>query len=113
MSPRRNWDTPFLASECAPPPRTWEGGQSAAGEGLGESHFRRLEKKLSTLPALWSNRTVGVKAQPTPSLPHSPHQDRISALTESGSPLGVRHKIIKRGSGFQPLISQKKHLEES
>ena len=48
MSPRRNWDspTPSLASECAPPPRTAGGG----GEGLGESYFRRLEKKLSTLP---------------------------------------------------------------
>jgi hypothetical protein len=26
---------------------------SPASEGLGESHFRRLEKKLSTLPTLW------------------------------------------------------------
>ncbi len=26
---------------------------SPAGEGLGESQFRRLEKKLSTLPTLW------------------------------------------------------------
>jgi hypothetical protein len=26
---------------------------SPAGEGLGESQFRRLEKKLSTLPILW------------------------------------------------------------
>ncbi len=51
MSPRRNWDSPnpFLASECAPPPRTGEGGRAhlPAGEGLGESQFRRLEKKLS------------------------------------------------------------------
>jgi hypothetical protein len=54
MSPRRNWDS-FLASECAPPPRTGGGGgaHSPEGEGLGEFHFRRLEKKLSTLPALW------------------------------------------------------------
>jgi hypothetical protein len=27
---------------------------SPAGGGLGESQFRRLEKKLSTLPTLWS-----------------------------------------------------------
>ncbi len=26
---------------------------SPTGEGLGESQFRRLEKKLSTLPTLW------------------------------------------------------------
>ena len=56
MSPRRNWDspTPFLASECAPPPGT-KGGEahSPAGEGLGKSQFPRLEKKLSTLSTLW------------------------------------------------------------
>jgi hypothetical protein len=34
--------------------REWGGGHSHAGEGLGESQFRRLEKKLSTLPTLWS-----------------------------------------------------------
>ncbi len=56
MSPRWNWDspTPSLASECAPPPWTkgW-GAHSCAGEGLGQSQFQRLEKKLSTLPTLW------------------------------------------------------------
>jgi hypothetical protein len=44
---------PSLASECAPPPRTGGGADSPAGEGLGESQTRRLEKKLSTLPTLW------------------------------------------------------------
>ena len=29
------------------------GAHSPAGEGLGESQFQRLEKKLSTLPTLW------------------------------------------------------------
>jgi hypothetical protein len=56
MSPRRNWDspTPSLASECAAPhPGTKGGAHSPMGEGLGESQFRRLEKKLSTLPTLW------------------------------------------------------------
>ncbi len=53
MSPRRNWDSPYpsLASECAPPARTG-GALSPEGDGLGESQFRRLEKKLSTLPTL-------------------------------------------------------------
>jgi hypothetical protein len=57
MSPRRNWDSPdpSLASECAPPPRPGGGGaHSPAGEGLGKSQFRRLEKKLSTLLTLWT-----------------------------------------------------------
>jgi hypothetical protein len=29
------------------------GANSPAGEGLGKSQFRRLEKRLSTLPTLW------------------------------------------------------------
>ncbi len=59
--PCQNWDSPnpSLASECAPPPRT--GGEmgtlAPADEGLGESQFRRLEKRLSTLPALCLQRT--------------------------------------------------------
>ncbi len=57
MSPRWNWDspTPSLASEYAPSPgiKGW-GTHSPAGGGLGESQFRRLEKKLTTLPTLWS-----------------------------------------------------------
>ncbi len=57
MSLRWNWNspTPSLASECAPPPRTKGGGgaHSPAGMGLGESQFRRLKEKLSTLPTLW------------------------------------------------------------
>ncbi len=56
MSPRRNWDspTPSLTCECAPPPNHG-GGEShtPAGEGVGESQFRRLKKKLCTLPTLW------------------------------------------------------------
>ncbi len=39
---------------CPPPPRTkgWV-GTLACGWGVGESQFRRLEKKLCTLPTLW------------------------------------------------------------
>jgi hypothetical protein len=51
MSPRQLWDspTPSLPSECAcaPPPGTKAGAHSPAGEGLGESQFRRLEKSLA------------------------------------------------------------------
>ncbi len=50
--PRRNWDSsnPSLARECAPSLQNrGEGAHSPAGEGLGESQFRRLESKLSTL----------------------------------------------------------------
>ncbi len=55
MSPRQNWDSPnpSLASEWASSPQSRGGGaHSPAGEGLGASQFRRLEKKLSTLPIL-------------------------------------------------------------
>jgi hypothetical protein len=58
MSPRRNWDSPNLSlpSECAPPPRTGgRGAQCTLASGCGvESQFRRLKKKLSTLPTLYT-----------------------------------------------------------
>ncbi len=65
MSPRWNWDsaTPPFASECAPPPRKGGGAHSPAGEGLGESQFRRLERKLSTLPTLWTEPSETVLRQ--------------------------------------------------
>ncbi len=58
MSPRRNWDSPGVPPPLSPPsvtlPSEPKGGAHApAGEGLGKSQFRRLEKKLSTLPTLW------------------------------------------------------------
>ncbi len=46
-------------SELGLSPASWPfppergGAHSPAGEGLVESQFRRLEKKLSTLPTLW------------------------------------------------------------
>jgi hypothetical protein len=41
---------------CSSPPPVRKGGEaySPAGEGLWQSQFRRLEKKLSTLPTLWN-----------------------------------------------------------
>ncbi len=47
---------PFPAIECAPgpSPRNQRGGGTlACGWGVGESQFRRLVKKLITLPTLW------------------------------------------------------------
>ena len=41
-----------LASVPLPPGPKGERAHSPAGEGLGEFQFRRLEKKLSTLPTL-------------------------------------------------------------
>jgi hypothetical protein len=45
---RRNWDspTPSPSSECMPPPPEPKGGgeQTPAGEGVGVSQLRRLEK---------------------------------------------------------------------
>jgi hypothetical protein len=61
MSPRRNWDSPnpSLPSECGPPPEPkGRGANSPAGEGMGENQFRRLEKKLNTLPTLWPTFSV-------------------------------------------------------
>ncbi len=63
MSPRWNWDSPnpSPASECALPTRTkgWGGGHTRQRlRGVGEFQFRRLEKKLSTLPTLCRCPTV-------------------------------------------------------
>jgi hypothetical protein len=57
MSPHQNWDspTPSPASECAPA-RNQRGG--TAGEEVGESQFRQLKKRLSTLSTLWMKRTT-------------------------------------------------------
>jgi hypothetical protein len=62
IPPRRNWDspTPSLDSECAPPPEPMGGAHLRAGGGLGESQFRRLKKKLSTLSTLWETCRLGL-----------------------------------------------------
>ncbi len=52
MSPRRNCDSPNPSFASAEP--GGEGAHSPAGEGLAEAQFRRLEKRLSTLPTLWT-----------------------------------------------------------
>ncbi len=71
MSPRRNRDSrnPSLSPASVPlPPEPGGGGGGAhppAGEGLhGESQFRRLENKLSTLPTLWTKPSKPGRKQP-------------------------------------------------
>ncbi len=58
---------PPLSPASVPlPPRTGRGGTySPSVEGVGKSPFRRLEKKLSTLPTLWKRPSVldTIKAQ--------------------------------------------------
>jgi hypothetical protein len=45
--------TPLSTVSVPLPPEWGVGAHSPAGEGLGESQFRRLEKKPSTLPTQW------------------------------------------------------------
>ncbi len=55
MSLRWNWDSPTPSLQRVCPSYRYQKGEGAlspAGEGLGESQFGRLEKKLSTLPIL-------------------------------------------------------------
>jgi hypothetical protein len=57
FSSSRNWDypNPSPAGEYAPSPLILGGGaHSVPRKGVGESQFRRLEKRLSTLPTLCS-----------------------------------------------------------
>jgi hypothetical protein len=53
--------TPLLQASV-PPPRTkgCSGAHLPTGKGLGESQFRRLEKKSSTLPPLWGRYFLGL-----------------------------------------------------
>jgi hypothetical protein len=51
---------------CPSPPEPGGGGGEAHShtcEGLGESQFRRLEKKLSTLPTLWASTVLPVASR--------------------------------------------------
>ncbi len=47
--------TPLPQARVTSPPdqRVGGGAHAPAAKGVGESQFRRLEKKLSTLPTLW------------------------------------------------------------
>ncbi len=57
---------PLSRQRVCPSRRYQRGAHSPAYEGLGESQFRRLEKKLSTLPTLWCTYTErGVLLVPT------------------------------------------------
>ncbi len=67
LSLRPNWDspTPFPLSKCAPcPPGTQSGGGTHSCKGMGESQFRRLEKKISTLSNLWSIPEMREQSEP-------------------------------------------------
>ncbi len=50
--------TPLSPASVPLPPEPGGGGQSPAGEELGESQFRRLQKKPNTLPTLWFRSTI-------------------------------------------------------
>jgi hypothetical protein len=45
---------PLSPASMPLPPEPKGGAHSPAGKGLGESQFRRLGEKLSTLPTLWA-----------------------------------------------------------
>ncbi len=56
MSPPLNWDSPNPSPLASVPSRLDQrvgGGHSPAAKGVGELQFRRLEKKLRTLPTLY------------------------------------------------------------
>ncbi len=83
---------------CHSPPSQRGSTLACAGEGLAESQFRRLEKKLSTLPTLCSYLSLSVlRVYPRLILCHSPPS--LSPLSSSSfllsslssAPLFLRH----------------------
>ncbi len=50
-----------IGTPPSPPEPKGGGGHSPAGEGLGESQFRRLEKKLSTLSTLLCGKLMALR----------------------------------------------------
>ncbi len=56
---------------CPSPHNRGRGDHSPASEGSRESLFRRLEKKLSTLPTLWSLYTEETSSTLAPLLPRA------------------------------------------
>jgi hypothetical protein len=69
MSPRWNWDSPttLAARECALPPGPKGGGaHSPAAKGVGESQFRRLEKRLALCLLCGGHTRQGVREWGSP-----------------------------------------------
>ncbi len=73
------------ASECAPPP------PGTKGEGVGESLFQRLEKKLGTLSTLWSYPSTGL-----PDWNPSPCQQCpvVSVEPQTWAPAESKYKFV-------------------
>jgi hypothetical protein len=62
---------PFSPASVPLPPYQRGGGEySPAGEGSGESQFRRLEKKLSTLPTLCTDIMLAGRYKRTATTPY-------------------------------------------
>jgi len=87
MCPRKKLGLPQPLSRkrVCPPLRRW-GAHSPAAKRVGESQFRRLENKLSTLPTLYSHRyTATLPPQyPPPFQYHqlTPTQSHIPTILE-------------------------------
>ncbi len=101
MYPRRNWDspTPTLASVFTP---QRGGGPLPAGEGLGESQFRRLEIKLSTLPTLWGHPKVAQTAaeQTHPEAAQTTAQAGLEQTCPRGSTSCCRRDMSRGSLGY-------------
>jgi hypothetical protein len=106
MSPRRNWDSPNPSLSRVPLHSEPGGGGAHSPAGEGYSQFRRLEKKLSTLPTLW----CGVL---------SAWLLYINIGTGSGHPCHIQVDIAMGRRGPHPLppklfsLSARTHLQIS
>jgi hypothetical protein len=98
---------PLSRQRVCPSPRYQMGGgaHSPVGQGLGESQFRRLEKKLSTLPTPWCNFTsyyntsTCLQHPPPPQLPLPTTCD--ATLYSSTSCHSTEHCMVHRAKTDQ------------
>ncbi len=106
MSPRWNWDspTPLAASECALPPGPKGGGaHSPAAKGVGESQFRRLEKRLALCLLCDSVCPLVGIGTPPPPLPQASVPPRTTGRGRGGT-----HSPACEGGGGVPIRTRGK-----
>ncbi len=101
---------PLSRQRVCPFPRNQRWGHigGGGGEGLGESQFRRLEKRLTTLPTLWGKPLRQMNsAKPNPKI----YENRICIFKKSGkSSIFFTVWIFTMAANPHALLSTRPHI---